>query len=175
MSKILALSGSFRDASYNTALLRAAIDLAPEGVEITIREYRDVPMYDADLDTPASVESLKADIASADAVLFACPEYNYSVPGVLKNAVDWASRPAYKSPFAGKKTGVISASMAITGGARGQQHLKGILLAMAAPVYAAPEVCVSQAQNKFEDGILTDTSTREALSKFLSGFGDWVG
>ncbi len=172
---ILALSGSLRTGSFNTALLRAAAELAPEGVAITLHDYRDVPLYDGDIETsPEAVEALKAAIDAADAVLIATPEYNHSIPGVLKNAIDWASRPAFDSVFFGKPTGMVSASPGLVGGARAQQHLKSVLLAMGTPVYASPEVLVGRAGDKFDDGRLVDESTRKFLAGFLEKFSAWA-
>lgn len=171
---ILALSGSLRAGSTNTALLRAAAELAPEGVKVNLYDYADVPLYNADLPVPDAVERLKAAIAAADAVLIATPEYNYSMPGVLKNAIDWASRPAYASPFRDKPTAVISAAASFVGGARAQQHAKTVLLGMAAPVFAWPELLVGSAHQKVSDGQVTDQATRDALAAFLVGFAAWI-
>ncbi|MCA9691146.1 MAG: NAD(P)H-dependent oxidoreductase [Myxococcales bacterium] len=176
--KILGLSGSLRRASFNTALVRAAAELAPAGVTIELGSFDLVPHYNGDLDTdalrPAAAEAFKQAIAAADAVLIATPEYNYGVPGALKNAIDWASRPAYRSPFAGKPVALLSASMSVAGGARGQGQLKQVLLGMASQVFAYPEFLVPQAQTKFEHGRLTDAATREHLERLLAAFAAWV-
>lgn len=172
---VLALSGSLRKKSVNTALLRAAAKAAPEGVNIEIYDISDVPLYNDDLDTPQSVTALRTAIANADAVLLANPEYNYSVSGVLKNAIDWASRPAFESFFLNKKVGIMSASPAATGGVRGQQHLKVILLAMAAEVAPLQELAVAQAYGKFTDGELTDESAKTFLTQWLKKFCEWAG
>ncbi|MCA9568628.1 MAG: NAD(P)H-dependent oxidoreductase, partial [Myxococcales bacterium] len=128
---ILGLSGSLRAASTNTALLRTAAELLPDDVTLTVHDYRNVPLYDDDLDAkPEGVLRLEAAVRAADGVLVAVPEYNHSVPGVLKNALDWASRPAYASVFRDKPTGVMSAATGFVGGARGQQHLKIVLSGM---------------------------------------------
>lgn len=174
MTRILALSGSFRAQSYNTALLRAAADAAPEGVSIEIYDYRDVPLYDADLDEPPAVARLRAAIDGADGVLLAVPEYNYSLPGVLKNALDWASRPAYASAFRDKPTGLVSAAASFVGGARAQQHTKTILLGMGVPVFPWPELLVGGAGGKFEDGRLIDATTAKFLGDYVSNFARWV-
>ncbi|MFN3199785.1 MAG: NADPH-dependent FMN reductase [Bradymonadia bacterium] len=174
--KILALSGSFRAASLNTALLRAAQTVAPEGVKVEIYNYRDIPLYDDDLpEVPESVLRLKRAITEADGVLLAVPEYNYSVPGVLKNAVDWASRPAYHSPFRDTPVGVLSVTGSPVGGARGQQHMKTILLGMAAAVFPWPEFMVGNAGSKFTDGVLTDEQVHDRLVKYMAGFANWAG
>lgn len=173
--RILAMSGSLRKESVNTALLRAAAKFAPDGVHIELYGLSDIPLYNADLETPDSVAALRAAIADADAVLLANPEYNYGVSGVLKNAIDWASRPAYESCFLNKKVGVMSASPAVTGGVRGQQHLKVVLLAMAAEVAPLKELAVSQAYGKFTDGELTDESAQSFMTQWLSDFCKWAG
>ena len=171
---ILAISGSFRTESFNTALLRAAADAAPEGVGISRLDYHEVPLFNSDIGTPASVEVLKAGIEQADGLLIATPEYNYGIPGVLKNAIDWASRPAYKSVFRNKPTGVMSATLSPVGGARAQQHLKTVLLGMATPVFPWPEMVVASAGDKFSEGKLVDETSRSRLSAYMSGFVDWV-
>lgn len=172
--KILGLSGSLRAGSFNTALLRAAASHAPPGVSLTVHDLRDVPLYDADLPEPTGVARLKAAIAAADAVLLASPEYNHSVSGVLKNALDWASRPAYRSVFAGTPTAVISATTGFVGGARGQQHAKLILLAMGAAVYPGPELLVGGAAERFVDGALAHEATARFLREFMGGFSSWA-
>lgn len=171
---ILALSGSLRSRSTNTALLNAAAELAPVGVAVTLYDYADVPLYNGDLSVPEAVERLRAAITEADAVLIATPEYNYSIPGVLKNAIDWASRPAYASPFRGKPTAVVSAAASFVGGARAQQHAKTVLLGMGAPVFPWPELLVGAAHKKVEDGRLTDEVTRDHLAGFMVGLADWL-
>ena len=172
---ILTLSGSLRAGSWNTQLLAAAAELAPDGVQLTRYDYADVPLYNGDLDLPESVVRLQRAIAAADGVLLASPEYNSSMSGVLKNAIDWASRPAYQSCFRGKPTGVISASPGFVGGARGQQHAKVILLGMGAPVFPWPELLVGGAKAKFVDGALVDETTRGFLESYIANFAEWVG
>lgn len=177
-TKILGLSGSLRRSSLNSALVRAAAAHAPDGVSVELYDYGAVPLYDDDLpaDDPgrAAVEALKAAIAAADGVLLAVPEYNYSLPGVLKNAIDWASRPAYHSPFRDKPVGVVSASMSFVGGARGQQHTKNVLMGMAAAVFPWPEFLVPSAHQKFKDGRLVDDTTRGFLEQYMAGFSAWI-
>ena len=173
-ARILGLSGSLRDASTNTALLRYLGTCLPDGVVLDIYDYGKVPLFNGDLEPPAAVEALKAAIGAADGVLIATPEYNYSVPGVLKNAIDWASRPAYRSVFMGKPTGVVSASASFVGGARAQQHLKTILLGMGTPVYAAPELLVGAGHTKVTAGVLTDEPTQGYARAFAVGFAAWV-
>jgi len=174
--KIATIAGSLRKASINRGLLRAAEELAPESVTFDPLSIGDIPHYDADIDKPASVVALEAGIADADALLIVTPEYNYSVPGVLKNAIDWASRPAYQSVFAGQKTAIMGASFSTVGTARAQGHLKQILLGMAAPVFPYPEVLVGQAKSRFDaEGNLTDPGTKEVLGRFVAAFVAWVG
>lgn len=173
-TRILGLSGSLRKASTNTALLRYLGTCLPDGVVLDIYDYSDVPLYNGDLDTPAAVEALKRAIGAADGVIIATPEYNYSVPGVLKNAIDWASRPAYASVFMAKPTAVVSAAASFVGGARAQQHLKTILLGMGTPVYPAPELLVGGSPGKVTEGALTDEATQAFVRKFADGFAAWI-
>lgn len=176
---LLALSGSFRAKSLNTAALRALTDIAAaqdDTTTITIYDYRDVPFYNGDLDQPIdAVERLKAAITQADGVILATPEYNYSVPGTLKNAIDWASRPAYKSPFYGKPTTVLGATPSAAGTARAQAHLKTILLGMGSEVFPYPEILIARAHRLFDaDGNLSDDTTTEFLTNYLSAFSAWT-
>ena len=173
---ILAISGSLRRASTNTALLRAASAVAPANVELTFHDYAEVPLFNGDLDADAieSVVDLKRAIAAADAILLAIPEYNYSLPGVLKNAIDWASRPAYESVFRDKPVGVLSAAASFVGGARGQQHAKTVLLGMGSQVFPWPELLVPSAHRVFVDGKLRDEATERRLRAYVEGFAQWV-
>lgn len=177
--KIATIAGSLRSASINRGLLNTCREVAPQGVDFVSLPIGELPHYDGDLAAqgdPQPVAAFKAAIASADGLLIATPEYNYSLPGVLKNALDWASRPAYQSVFAGKKTGMLGASYSVVGTARAQAHLKTIMLGMAAPVFAYPEVLVGAAKDKFDTaGNLTDLGTREHLERFVSAFATWVG
>ena len=169
---ILAISGSLRAGSFNTAILRTMAERAPDGVDITIADISVLPFYSEDEDVdggPQVVQAFKADIAGADALLIATPEYNYSMPGVLKNAIDWASRPGYKSVLKGKLVGILSASMAGTGGARAQQHLKAVLAATLSDVFVTPEVVVAQAQNMVSDGRVEDERTLKYLDRLMQG------
>ena len=170
--KILAISGSLREGSFNTAMLNALAERTPDGVTLELADIGTLPFYNEDKDVdggPEVVRAFKAKIAEADALLIATPEYNYSLPGVLKNAIDWASRPGYKSVLKDKHVGIVSASMAGTGGARAQQHLKTTLLATLARVYAAPEVTVPRAQDVVKDGRVTDDTTLKYLDRLLKG------
>jgi chromate reductase len=175
--KIIGLSGSLRQRSFNTGLLRAAVEMAPDGVTIEIADLSQLPLYNDDVRQagyPAPVETLRAALASADAVLFATPEYNYSVPGVLKNAIDWASRPAYQSPFFHKKCFMITLSAGAMGGVRAQGHLKQILNGMAAHVFPSQEVVVPFGNDKVEDGRFTHEPTLDFALLKLEEFSRFV-
>lgn len=182
MSKsILGICGSLREGSYNRAVLRAAIELAPDGMSIEESpSIGDLPLYNADLDDqeklggPPAVAAFKKAIDAADALLFVTPEYNYSVPGVLKNAIDWASRPGFKSVLAHKPVFAMGASMGGTGTVRAQGHLRQVFYGVLAEVFPHGEVLVTRAQDKVEDGVLTDEGTREFLAKALSAYAEWL-
>jgi chromate reductase len=175
---ILGISGSLRAGSYNSLLLKNAVTSMESPHQLTIYRLDDIPFYNEDLEgagRPAPVKNLLDAIAGADALLFATPEYNHSVPGVLKNAVDWASRPAFKSVLVGKPTGVLSAAMSPVGGARVQMHLKDILASTLTPVYSAPDYLLPLAQKAFNDnGELTDETATRRLRRYLSGFTAWA-
>src|SRR5919197_13639 len=177
--RILGISGSLRRDSHNTALLRAAAEMLPPGVELEIFDgLRDVPPYDADLDTPelqgAGVGALKDAIEAADAVLVATPEYNHSIPGVLKNALDWASRPVNDTPLRDKPTAVLGASGGLMGTVRAQAHLRQALETFT-PMLHRPEVLVSQAGNRFdEQGILVDETSRQLVAELVQGLVAWA-
>jgi chromate reductase len=170
--KILAISGSLRDASYNTALLRALAEEAPDGVTVELWDgLKAVPPYDADDDVPVGapqpVTALREAVAEADAVFFATPEYNSSVPGALKNALDWASRPLATNVFRNKPVGVISSSAGAFGGVWAGAELRKVLSAMGSRV-AEVEVAVGHAMDKFDDeGKLTDDDVRAQLREAL--------
>lgn len=175
--KVLGLSGSLRQDSYNTRLLRAAGELEG-GITLTVYDYSDVPLYSEDLEgagRPPSVTNFLAAIHGADALLIATPEYNHSISGVLKNALDWASRPAFESVLTGKPAGILSASMSPVGGARAQQHLKAILAATLTPVYPANEFLLGGAHEAFDEhGVLTDATARRRLNRYVSGLATWA-
>lgn len=177
--KIVGIAGSIRAGSYNRALLRAAAELAPEGLAIEPWDrVREVPLYDGDLDRdgerPEPVEALKRRITEADGVLIASPEYCFSVPGVLKNAIDWVSRPGYKSVLVGKPVGIIGASGSTVGTARGQMHLREVIFSCLALSFPHAGVLVAQAAGKFTDGRLTDETTRTFLADYLRDFAGFV-
>jgi chromate reductase len=170
--KILGISGSLRAGSFNSALLRAAVELAPAGMKIDqYRGLRDLPHYDQDLDTdepPGPVADLRARVRAADGVLFATPEYNYGVPGVLKNAVDWVSRPVATSPLKRKPVAVMGAAPGAFGAVRAQLSLRQTLLWTDSDVLTKPELMVFQARERFDPkGELTDPQTRQLLTALL--------
>src|SRR3954462_15257304 len=157
--KVIGLSGSLRRGSFHTAALRAAQEVAPEGMTIETGEIGDLPLYNDDVRAagyPPPVERLRSQLAAADPVLFVTPEYNYSVPGVLKNAIDWASRPP-NQPFDGKPVAIMGASGGLFGTARAQYHLRQMMVFLNAFPLNKPEVMIGQAQHRFdENGKLTD-------------------
>jgi chromate reductase len=168
---ILGIAGSLRAQSFNLSLLKAAQELLPADVTMEIVDLSDIPLYNQDSEhtLPASVEQLKAAIKRADAVLFATPEYNYSIPGILKNAIDWATRPAGTSAWAGKPAAIVGASPGALGTARAQYHLRQILVGLDMPTVNQPEVMVGGARDRFDtEGKLTDEKSRQLLSTLLS-------
>ena len=174
--KVLAISGSLRADSFNTALLSAAQQYAL-GYDWDLAAIGDLPLYNQELDgdvKPASVVRFKEQIENADALVIATPEYNYGIPGGLKNAIDWASRPAYQSVLAHKPTVIMSASMSPTGGVRAQSQLRQVLGGTLTPVYPAPEFAVASAQQKFADGVLTDDETQRKLKRLMEDFFHWA-
>jgi chromate reductase, NAD(P)H dehydrogenase (quinone) len=170
--RILAVSGSLREDSFNTCLLRAAVEAAPEGIELELwNGIGDLPLYDQDLETgdvPESVRRLREDWAAADAILFATPEYNGSVPGGLKNAVDWASRPALEGLLRNKTVAVVGASTGQFGALWAQQDLKRILGVAGARVVGT-EIPVARAHERFDhEGRLLDGEIFEQLRLHLT-------
>src|SRR6266508_4286872 len=165
--RVAGICGSLREGSLNKGLLRAAVELAPAGMEIEIyTRLGDIPPYNDDVfqkGDPEPVADLKNFIGGADALLISTPEYNYGVPGVLKNAIDWASRPPSDSVLAGKPTALLGASPGRTGTARAQLALRQSFVFTQTPVLPGPEVLVGEAHHKFgEDGTLRDESARKA-------------
>ena len=169
--RILAVSGSLRESSFNTSLLRAALEAAPDGVELELWEgIGELPLYDEDLedDAPASAQRLREDWAAADAILFATPEYNGSVPGGLKNAIDWASRPKLESVLRNKTVAVVGASTGQFGALWAQQDLKRILGITGARVVGT-EIPVGRAHERFDsEGRLLDGEVFEQLRLHLT-------
>jgi len=179
MSTIIGLSGSLRRASYNSALLRLAAELAPAGCALEIASIREIPLYDADVDAqgqPAAVVALKEKIAAADGLLLATPEYNYSVPGVLKNAIDWLSRPAKDIPrvFGGRAVGVIGAG-GMGGTRQAQTAWLPVFRGLRMVPFLGKEVFVAQASKVFDaEGKLTDEAARKQLQEYMALFAAFV-
>ena len=176
--RVLGISGSLRRGSFNSAALRAAQELAPEGMTVEIADISEIPPYNDDVRQeqgyPAPVDRLRAQIAAADALLIVTPEYNYSVPGVLKNAIDWASRPP-NQPFDGKPAAIMGASGGLLGTARAQYHLRQILVFLNAFPINRPEVFIGQAAQKFdESGRFTDQTGRDLIRQLLVALADWT-
>ena len=174
--QILGIIGSLRRESVNGKLLRAAEQCLPAGAKMIITGCGDLPHYNSDLtDKPEPVVRLLQLVNESDGLLIASPEYNFSIPGVLKNAIDWVSRPAYKSVLAGKPTAVISASPSLVGGARMQSHIREILAGTLTPVVPAPPFLVPTANDKFAaDGRLADPDTLRRLERYMQEFVDWI-
>lgn len=171
-AKLLGLPGSLRSNSNSLAVLRGLQDALPAGVSMDIRDLR-LPLYDQDIDTPdapAEVQAFRQAIAEADGVVIVTPEYNYGMPGVLKNALDWASRPYGKSALIGKPVLVISNSPAFTGGVRAHQQVNDTLLAIPAKLITGAQVVIGTVGEKIKDGKLAD----EAVLKFALGAIDKV-
>jgi chromate reductase, NAD(P)H dehydrogenase (quinone) len=169
--KVLAISGSLRADSHNSKLLRAAAELFPAGVEVQIWDgLKDVPPYDEDddgVEAPAAVERLRSAIAGADALFFATPEYNHSIPGALKNAIDWASRPAGAGVFMNKPAAVVGASTGAFGAVWAQAELRKVLGATGARVVDG-ELALGHAHERFgDDGGLRDANLREELREVV--------
>ncbi len=173
---ILGISGSLRRASHNSGLLRAAAEILPEGMTLSTFDLGPVPLYSGDLESqgdPAPVAEMKSRMASADALLIATPEYNYSVSGVLKNALDWASRPASSSPLSAKPVAMLGAG-GVFGTVRAQLHLRQILLHNGSLVMPKPELYVYRSREKFDaEGNLTDEHTRTSLRALLDALLTW--
>jgi chromate reductase len=176
--RVLGFAGSLRLGSLNRALLRAAVELAPDDMRIEVFDLADIPLYNEDVEAkgePPAVATFKSALRAADGMLIACPEYNHGVPGVLKNAIDWASRPPQSTPLAGKATAVIGASPGLAGSAQGQSQLRQAFIFTDTPAMQQPEVLVSRAHTKFDPaGRLTDEPTRKFLAMHLLKFREWI-
>lgn len=159
MPDLLIIPGSLREASSSRATARTLADRFKDRATCTIADVGKLPHYNADVTDNAEVAAFVAQVEAADGILFVTPEYNYSVPGVLKNAIDWASRPAYASVFRDKPCFVVTVSGGALGGVRAQAHLKYILNGMLARVFPAKEVVVTMANTKVENGFLNDQDT----------------
>ena len=175
--RILGIAGSLRRASYNRGALRAAAQLAPEGAAVEIFELDDIPIYnqDDDQEPPARIVEFKRRIREADALLFVTPEYNYSVPGVLKNAIDWASRPYGDSAWNDKPAAIMGASIGNIGTARAQYHLRQMFVFLNIHAINQPEAMIGNAAERFDtEGNLTDEGTKEHIRKLLQSLVDWT-
>ena len=172
-----AISGSLRAGSYNTATLRAAVELAPEGIVVAQATIAGIPLYNEDVKTaaiPPAVVCLQTAISSADAVLIVSPEYNYSIPGVLKNAIDWISVTS-PQPFANKPVAIMGASPGALGTGRAQYDLRKVFVYLDAHLLNRPEVMISAAHTRFDaHGKLSDEGTRKRIASLLVALRDWT-
>lgn len=174
--RVLGISGSLRTGSYNTALLRAAVELLPPDMTLEIMDLEGLPVFDVDYEKPfpETVAQLRGRIEQADAVMIATPEYNSSISGALKNALDWVSRSP-QPPLTGKPVAVIGASTGMFGTARAQIQLRQVLTHLGALVLPKPEVMVAKAQEVFdENGTLTSEATRGFLQDLLTRLNGWT-
>jgi chromate reductase len=174
---ILGISGSLRKGSYNRMALRMAQKLVPPGATLETFDIAPIPLYNEDVKAagfPPSVQDLRNKIAAADALLLVTPEYNYSIPGVLKNAIDWASRPP-NQPFNEKPIAIMGASPGMLGSARAQYHLRQCFVFLNATLINKPEVMIAAANTKFnEAGELTDEAARKLIGELLQSLVTWV-
>jgi chromate reductase, NAD(P)H dehydrogenase (quinone) len=174
---ILGIAGSLRKDSFNHAALRAAQKLAPADTRIDIFDLAGIPLFNQDDDErpPERVTQLKQNVRAADAILIATPEYNYSIPGVLKNAIDWASRPYGDSAWEGKPVAIMGASPGNLGTARAQYHLRQVFVFLNMCPLNRPEVMIGQADKRFDaEGNLTDKSTADHIRKLLEALAQWT-
>jgi len=176
--RVIGIAGSLRSASFNRALLSAARDLAPPELIIEVRELKDLPLFNEDLESnglPVAVTELRRAVRSSDGLLLVTPEYNHGVPGVLKNAVDWLSQPLRHSALEGKPTALMGASTGLAGTARSQSQLRQAFVLTNSPVMQQPEVLVARAHEKFDVmGRLTDQPTQEFVCAFLTRLAQWL-
>ena len=174
---VLGICGSLRKASYNMAALRTAIALKPANMNVTVADISQLPLYNEDVRQqgfPPPVENLRRQIAAADALLFACPEYNYSMSGVLKNAIDWASRPP-DQPFAGKPCAILGAAAGMAGSARALYDLRRSCVFLDMHPLNKPEVLIGQAQTKFDaEGNLLDEVARNLIRDLMAALVGWT-
>lgn len=175
--RILGIAGSLRQASYNRAALREAVRLAPEGTSIETFELDGIPGFNQDDEgnPPPKVVELKRRVREADAILFVTPEYNYSVPGVLKNAIDWASRPYGDSAWSGKPAAIMGASIGVIGTARAQYHLRQMFVYLNMLAINQPEVMIGNAAERFDaSGNLKDDKSKELIADLLKNLVEWT-
>lgn len=167
---ILGIAGSLRQQSYNRMALKAAEEMRPQDTRLDIFDIRDIPLFNEDLlaAPPPAVTELKQLVRTADAILFATPEYNYSTSGVLKNAIDWGSRPKQDNVWNGKPVAIISASNGILGGVRAHYHLRQIFVTLNMHAVNQPEVMIAKAEEKFDaQGNLTDEAAKKLIRQLL--------
>ena len=174
---VLGVCGSLRRGSFNMAALNTAIGLKPADMNVTVADISQIPLYNEDVRQqgfPAPVETLRRQIKEADALLFACPEYNYGMTGVLKNAIDWASRPP-DQPFAGKPCAILGAAAGMAGTARAQYDLRRACVFLDMHVLNKPEVFIGQAQTKFDaGGNLTDEAAKGFMRDMMANLAAWA-
>jgi chromate reductase, NAD(P)H dehydrogenase (quinone) len=175
--RLIGISGSLRRASYNTATLVALGEVAPPDIEVVIVPLNGIPMFNEDDFAadgfPSSVAHLRGEIERADGVVIASPEFNHSMSGALKNAIDWISRKPVS--FSGKPVTIVSAAGSLLGGSRGQYHLRNVLQPLEALVLGMPEVFIGRAKEKFDaEGRLTDEATRKVLAEQMVVFREWI-
>jgi chromate reductase, NAD(P)H dehydrogenase (quinone) len=174
---ILGMAGSLRPASYNRAALRAATQLVPEGATLESIDLDGIPAFNQDEEQhpPATVVTLRKRVREADAILIVTPEYNYSIPGILKNAIDWASRPHGRNAWSGKPAAIMGASLGAIGTARAQSHLRQIFVFLNMFPINQPEVLIGNAAERFDlQGNLTDEATRDFIIQLLQNLVDWT-
>ncbi len=173
---LLGICGSMRKASLNRALLRVVGETLPAGAQLDIVDDLDLPIFNSDLTDPPGVVELKEKVTAAAGVIFAIPEYNYSIPGGLKNALDWLSRPPTSSPMRGKPIGLVGAASGMSGTIRAQAHMRQMLLYSDSPCLGQPEVLIPRAHERFDAaGNLLDESTHALLVRFGAAFVTFVG
>jgi chromate reductase len=176
--RILGIAGSLRRASYNRGLIRAAVEEAPPDLVVEVFDLGDIPLFNQDVEDagePGSVIALKSAIAKADALLVATPEYNHGIPGVLKNTIDWASRPRMTSPLRDRPVAVMGASPGRGATARAQAQLRDAFVFTGACVMPQPELLISAAASHFDDhGNLTDPELRASVGELLEALRQWT-
>ena len=175
--KILSFSGSLRKDSYNHILLKEMIKHKPINVMINDFDISPIPLYNEDVevsDYPEAVTDFKDKIRNTDAILIVTPEYNYSIPGVLKNALDWASRPPTDIPFIGKPCAILGTSTSMFGSLRSQLHLRQVLFALGMHVMNTPEIYIPKAKELFAEGAVLDEKMINRLNKFWNAFVLWI-
>ena len=175
---VLIVLGSLRKASFSRKLARAVCETAGDSLSFQTIDGRDLPLYDQDIDgeeKPAAVTRILDQISNADAMIFISPEFNYGIPGPLKNLIDWASRPAFRSPLKGKPSLVMTLSPAPSGGTRAHAQLSAVLFGTLTPLFLAPSFLVPAVHEKFdEDGALIDEITKVRLVRTLEEFESWA-